>query len=522
MKKFFIRGVFVILLLIASYTAFGKANKRAEGRPNIVLIMVDDMGYSDIGCYGGEIETPNLDRLAANGIRYSEFYNTSKCNTSRESLLMGRYVNRVSEHKNFSSGPTLGELAQQAGYRTLWAGKNHNSIRPPERGFDRFFGIQGGLSNFFCPARKTADGRPVPYTGTSVNEWMVHDEWVELFVPTDPEFYVTDAITDNALLWLKEYSGEDKPFFLYLAYTAPHAPLQAREQDIKKYEGRYDVGYQEIRKQRYKRAVKDGVFNPETAPFHPQKITQWDSLSPEEKELEADRMEVYAAMIDRVDQNVGRVLSELEVRGELDNTLILFMSDNGANGSRGDEYKDYYTPTGNEQLGGMFSWEFLGKNWAMVANSPLGYYKKTSHEGGVCSPMIAYWPEGIPLKNGWVHEPAHLVDIMSTLLDLTDLRYPSEFNGEPAKPNEGISLLPSFRGEPLAVRKHKIGNDYKFGKMIRDGKWKLVQYKELGWELYDMEKDRTETRDLAEQMPEKVAAMKQAFSMWEQNCKAGL
>ncbi|MDZ8120254.1 arylsulfatase [Pontiella agarivorans] len=491
-------------------------------KPNILLIMVDDMGYSDIGCYGGEIETPNLDRLAANGLRYSQFYNTSKCNTSREALLSGRYVTRVTEHKNFAVGPTLGELAQQAGYRTLMAGKNHNKIRPTERGFDRFFGLQGGLSNFFCPARETADGRPLPYSSTSLVEWMVDDQWVEPFVPQDPEFYVTDAITDNGIQWLKEYEGEEKPFLLYLAYTAPHYPIQARAEDVAKYDGRYDAGYQVIQNQRYERMIGLGVIDPETSPLHPQKKKQWDSLSAEEQQQEANRMEVHAAMVDRVDQNIGRVLDELAAQGKLENTLILFLSDNGAERVYIKPDKDAYQPNGREVQGGAFTWDAIGQQWAYVANTPLGYFKKTSHEGGIRTPMIAYWPKGIKKTNRWCREPAHLVDIMATFLDLSDLNYPEQFNGRPAKPIEGISLVPSFSEEELPSREYKIGNDYKFGKMIRDGKWKLVKYKDDPWELYDMSTDNTETKNLAQQMPEKVSEMKKTYAQWEQNCQSGL
>lgn len=500
----------------------GVASGFAAEQPNILLIMVDDLGYSDIGCYGGEIETPNLDRLAANGLRYSQVYNCSKCNVSREALLMGRYVSRVSEHQNFASGPTLGELAQRAGYRTLMSGKNHNNIRPTERGFDRFFGLQGGLSNFFCPAAKTADGRALPYTKTALLEWMVDDQWVEPFVPQDPEFYVTDAITDNALGWLKEYKGEEKPFLLYLAYTAPHYPIQARAEDVAKYDGRYDAGYQVIRQRRYERMVREGIIDPAITPLHPQNITQWETLTSKQQQQEADLMEVYAAMVDRVDQNIGRVLNELEAQGELENTLILFVSDNGAERVRCKSDKSSYQPNGTEEQGGAFTWTSIGNQWVSVANTPMGFYKKSSYEGGVCTPMIAHWPNGIQSKNGWVHDPAHLVDVMATLLDLSDQAYPAEFNGKPAKVNEGISLLPSFANQPLAKRTHPIGNDYKFGRMIRDGQWKLVQFKDQPWELFDLSQDRSETRNLALKMPEKVADMKKAYDQWSQDCLKGL
>lgn len=510
------------LIFILAFLGYSQLKAEKKEKPNILLIMVDDLGYSDIACYGGEISTPNLDELAANGIRYTQVYNTSKCNTSRSTLLSGRYEGRVNEFKNLTLGPTIGEMAKKAGYRTLMVGKNHNDIRPNERGFDRFMGFQGGQTNFFCPAKQMADGTPVAFTNTGIHEWMVDDKWVNPYIPQGPNFYTTDVFADYALEWLDEYKDEDKPFLLYMAFNAPHSPVQAREEDIAKYKGKYDDGYEAIRNERYKRMIKLGVIDPKTAPIYPEKISDWNSLTPEEQAYEAKCMEVYAAAIDRVDQNIGRVLSELENQGKLDNTLIVFLSDNGAERARGNAYLHNYIPTGKERMGGPGTFLYIGLQWSYVSNCPLAKFKKTSHEGGVCTPMIVHWPKGIEEKNTWYHQPAHLVDIMPTILELTEQDFPIEFNGDKAKPLEGVSLVPSFSGKPLQERRIKIGNDYKFGKMIRDGKWKLVKYKDQPWELYDLSKDRTETNNLAQQMSEKVAYLIKEYEEWEKNCSLGL
>ena len=495
---------------------WGSLMLQAQQKPNILIIMVDDMGYSDIGCYGGEIQTPNLDKLASNGIRFSQSYNTSKCNTSRESLLCGRYVNMKNQGSNFNVGPTIGEVAQKAGYRTLMVGKNHNAIRPPKRGFDRFMGIQGGGSNYYAPSGKLINGDPVPQK--DIREWMVDDKWVKPYQPIDPNFYVTDVFTDYAINWLNEYEKEENPFLLYVAYNAPHSPVQAPADVVKKYIGKYDDGFESVRNARYKRMVEKGMIDPKKSPLYPQEIDDWKEMSPEERAFEAKCMEVYAAAIDKVDQNIGRMISLLEKQGKLDNTLIWFMSDNGAERVRGQIEETHYVPTGNERIGGPKSYPYIGKQWSYVSNTPLAYYKKTSHEGGIRTPTIAHWPKFIKEKNSWYHEPIHLVDIMSTVLELTNQKYPKKYNNSNAKPIEGVSLLPALKNKSLAYRKHKIGNDYKFGKMIRIEDWKLVKFKDEPWELYDLSKDLTETNDLAKKHPEKLAQMIEEYKIWVANC----
>jgi len=493
----------------------------ADSRPNIIIMMADDMGYSDIGCYGGEVATPELNNLATNGLRYSQMYNTSKCTTTRSSLLTGRYVDSKSYSANYEAGPTFGEVAKDAGYRTLWSGKNHSHIRPPERGFDRFYGFQGGACNFWNPGNKTQDGKDFPHIIDY--EWMVNDKWIKPFIPENESYYMTDEITTNALNWLDEYKAEEKPFLLYLAYNAPHWPLHAKKEDIKKYEGVYDGGYQAIREARYKKMIQEGIIDADTAPLHPQPITDWNEVDPEEQKRESKRMEIHAAMIDNLDQNIGRVVNWLKDSGELENTLILFFVDNGASEERTKRYEPNYVVTGKEEPGSVMTYDCIGKQWSLVANTPLHLHKKTSFEGGINSPMIAHWPKGISKGHSWSHQPVHLVDIMSTVIDLSKGSYPKSFNGKKAKPKEGISLRPSFSGDNLEERSTKMGFQWAKGYALRDHDWKIVRLgQSKPWELYNMKVDRTETNNLASKMPEKVKAMNAQWEKWNKQVKADL
>ena len=502
----------MILRITAFFIFISLALQAADKRPNIVLILCDDMGYSDIGCYGGEIQTPNLDSLAAGGIRYSQMYNTSKCTTTRSSILTGRYVTGASTGINYVKGQTIGEVLKAAGYRTLWSGKNHSSIKPPERGFDRFYGFQGGACNFWNPGDQLQNGGKFPHI--KAYEWMVDDKWLPKYIPEDPNYFMTDVITDNAVSWLKQYSGEDKPFFLFLAYNAPHWPLHAPDKDIAKYKGVYDGGYQKIRQARYKKMIDLGVIDPKTAPLYKADIADWNSVPEKEQKLEAKRMEIHAAMVDNMDQNIGRVMDLLKKQGEFENTLFLFLTDNGASHERDMRAFKNYTPTGKEKMGGVMSYECIGYNWSQVANTPLARHKTTSHEGGVNTPLIAHWPKGIKKTNSWEHQPAHLVDIMSTAIEMAGANYLEEFNGKKTMPLQGLSLVPTFSAKKLGARKTPIGYNFGRGKGVRSERWKLVSYKNGPWELYDMVNDRTETKNLADKMPEKVSEMIKLYDQW--------
>ena len=486
-------------------------------QPNILIILADDMGYSDIGCYGGEIHTPNIDRLAANGMRFSNMYNTAKSFPSRAALLTGAYYQRT--NVDFSNTATLGEVLRPAGYHTLWSGKNHAMFNPETRGFDRYFGMIGGCENHFNPGRNAAPGQPTPAYKINSNRWAPDQKGmpeIKNFVPDDTKFYDTDVFTDHALTWLDEYKKDHKPFLLYMAYTAPHWPLQAWPEDISKYKGVYDGGYEAIRQARYKRQVEMGLIDPKTSALPAMEFAdskpKWEALSPAEKKLEASRMEIYAAMVDRLDQNIGRLLKKLEEQGKLDNTLILFMSDNG--GCAVVPTVDAEDP--NAEMGSVASYPSYGQNWASVSNTPLRKWKTTSHEGGISTPLLACWPAGLKAQSEWNHTPLHLIDIMPTVIEATGAIFPGESKEAKISQPDGLSLIPAFKGEAI-VRKKPLYFQFGKGSAIRDNQWKLVR---LGttWELYDLTHDRTETQDLATKRPDIVHKMDADWLNWWKNC----
>jgi len=468
--------------------------KDTPTRPNVVLIMVDDMGFADLGCYGGEINTPTLDKLAAEGMRFTQFYNTAKCGPTRASLLSGCYHREVGE-KRLANCITLAEAMRTAGYTTLMTGKWHLGANPIARGFDHYFGHLSGATNFF-KGDKTfrLDDKP--------------------FNVPDKGFYTTDANTDYAMRFLTEAvtkggpstgSGHAKPFFLYIAYNAPHYPLQAWPEDIAKYRGKFMAGWDELRKQRHRRQLKMGLLKPQwkLAP-RAAEVKPWAELSEDEKKIEDLTMAVYAAMIDRVDQNIARLLGKLKQLGVADNTLLLFLSDNG-----GCPFQR--TRTRNIPPGPANSYWTCHKGWAQVSNTPFRLYKQNQHEGGIATPLIAHWP-GVIAGGTITDQAGHLVDIMATLLDITRTKYPETFNGHKLRPMRGKSLLPVFQG------KQRRGHDdifFEFSryKALRAGKWK-ISWQYGPWELYDMEADRTELHNLAARMPEKVAELAKRHEAW--------
>jgi arylsulfatase len=480
----------------------------SSDRPNIVLILVDDMGYSDLGCYGGEIETPNLDRLARGGTRFTQMYNTSKCWTTRISLLTGIYHQR--SDRDFRNTAIAGQVMCAAGYRTWWSGKHHASFNPYDRGFDHFSGFLGGAINFWNPSDVARPGEPLP-GWRSTYTWAFDDKLVKPFVP-DKSFYATDAFTDWALQWLDEERGEDEPFFLYVAYNAPHWPLHAHAKDIQKYDGVYDAGYEAIRRARYERQIESGLFDSQTASLSPPDHVVWAELSNKQQQEETLRMQIHAAMVDRVDQNIGRLIAKLKQIDQFDNTLVLFLVDNGASherpGNKGKKSED-------AAWGTVGSFEAIGQSWANVANAPMRKWKICSTEGGINTPMIAHWPRGITAESDSIcRHPCHLIDLLPTFMELAGDRakYPAKL-----PPIDGISLAPIFRGE-TPKRSKPLYFQYGSWQAIRDGKWKLVQQKSNPWQLYDLSKDRTETRDQAGQEPDRVEAMQQQWLAWYRDC----
>jgi len=481
--------------------------------PNIVLILADDMGWSDLGCYGSEIATPNLDRLAESGIRFTQFHNTAKCFPSRACLLTGLYAQQCGMARGPGSfGPcvTLGDVLRAAGYRTLAAGKHHSKDNLYDMGFDRYFGLRDGCCNYFNP------GKPRPGEGIPSQKrpqrraWCIDDKTLVPYTPEEKDFYTTDYFTKYAVDYLDEYGKEDKPFFLYLAYTAPHDPLQAWPEDIAKYADRYVNGWEKLRGERYKRQVEIGLID-QSMPLSEPTYRDWEGLNAAKKEEEARKMAVYAAMIDRMDQNIGKVLKKIEQLGELENTLVLFASDNGCSA----EVARGKTSTG--PIGSMTRWASLGRDWANACNTPYRYFKNYSHEGGICTPLIAHWPAGIRQPGRISDQPGHFIDIMATLVDVADAEYPAEHDGRPIPPCEGTSLKPIFDNQGRFERE-PIFWQWSRGKAVLKGRWKLVSWGG-DWELYDMEKDKTETNNLAESHPEVVAELKSLHSAWLDHCK---
>ncbi len=518
-------------LFSLSFSLAGCANVRARNtrsRPNIVLILADDMGYSDIGCYGGEIETPNLDRLAANGLRFTQFYNAARCCPTRASLLTGLYPHQadVGHMVYRDEGPgyhgrlsrncvTLAEVLKTAGYHTMMSGKWHvghdDGVYPSQRGFDRFYGIHKHVDSYW----KVLPGCPVFMDGKQV------------IAPTadppnrlhpDQEWYTTNVFTDHALEFLDEAAGKDAPFFLYLAYNSPHWPLEAPDADIEKYRGRYKDGWRPVREKRLQRMRKMGILKNSWA-LSPSDAPQWESLSEDDRDNLDFRRAIYAAQIDNMDQNIGRLIERLKKMGTYDNTLILFLSDNGCSAeperqmfgykfkeNRIENFQQWRKQSGRSSSQGLA--------WANASNTPFRKYKKWTHEGGIATPLIAHWPNGINGKPRLVHDPGHIIDVMATCVEVSGASYPEQFNGRKIQPMEGQSLVPAFKGKEIQ-RKEPIFWEHEGNWAIREGNWKLVCDGPGGpWELYDLQADRTELNNLAEENPEKVAELADKWHTW--------
>ena len=473
-----------------------------SSRPNIIVIVCDDMGFSDIGCFGGEIETPNLDRLAAGGLRFIDFHNNAKCSETRASLLTGLW-HQQSKNLKQPGHVTLAEVLRSSGYRTLMSGKWHVANTPTERGFDRYFGFLGGCINFF--------------TG---EDWQTGKNLMRLDAREfkAPEgFYSTDAFTDYAIEFIDQGRGgsdstaatasDDQPFFLYLAHNAPHFPLHALPQDIAKYRGRYDEGWDVIRRRRQKRLTELGVIDStwELSERDP-KVESWSSLTSDQREFLIPMMEVYAAMVDRLDQNIGRLTDYLRRTNQFDNTLILFFSDNGACPYQRLRQRGVAPGPAESDIA-------YDARWANMCNTPLRLYKQYAHHGGTLTPMIAHWPSGIKARGGFSRFTSHLVDVMPTVVEMSGAEYPATWNGHNVLPMEGMSLLPAFRGEETRVDKPLFW-EFSANHGVRDGDWKLVAERSKPWELYNVSLDRSETNDLSREQPEMVETLGKVYDAW--------
>lgn len=461
-------------------------------RPNIVIVVCDDMGFSDIGCFGGEIDTPNLDQLAAGGLRFTDFHNNAKCSETRASIMTGLW-HQQSKNLNRPGHVTMAEVLRDAGYRTLMSGKWHLASTPTERGFDRYFGFLSGAINFF--------------TGL---DWQTGENLMRLDedeYQAGEGFYSTDAFTDYAIDFLDESDSDDQPFFLYLAHNAPHFPLHALPEDIAKYKNRYRVGWDTIRKQRHIRLRELGVIDDtwRLSPRDP-KVEPWQSITPAQVEFLEPMMAVYAAMVDRLDQNIGRLVQHLKSTDRLDNTLILFFSDNGAC-----PYQRLQSP--GVPPGPANSDIAYDARWANMCNTPLRLYKQYAHQGGTLTPMIAHWPAGIDARGQFSGFTSHLVDLMPTVVELSGAKYPKESGGQEILPMEGVSLLPAFGGASDRG-KHPIFWEFAGNHAVRDGNWKLVAERSEDWELYDLSRDRCETENLRGKHPEKMITLAGLYDAW--------
>ena len=484
--------VTLVVWLLTTGLPFRPAS--AADRPNIVVIMADDMGFSDLGCYGSEIDTPHLDALARDGLRFSQFYNTAKCHSSRVSLLTGQYCIAAGDTA-MSHAVTSAEILGKAGYFTAMTGKWHLKHQPTDFGFHKYFGHLSGACNFFKgDGTFRLNGSPwqVPETG----------------------FYTTVANVDFALKFLAEARETGKPWYLYVAFNAPHAPLHALPQDYAKYRGRFDIGWDVVRAARVAKQKKIGLLpeNLKASP-RPEHLPAWKSMEPWRQKYEANRMTTLAAMIDRVDQETGRLVSDLQDNGELDNTLILFVSDNGACPyDRRKPLLDVEPTNGDISLAD-------STGWAWARNSPFRYYKQNQFEGGIATPAIVHWPAGLKTSPGSIiHSPAHLIDVVPTLAEITDSAIPRSWPERELRPVSGMSLKPVFDGNPLS-RPAPIHLLFSGDRGLRDGDWKAVSFRRETWELYNIADDRTELKNLAEQHPERLQKM---IDTWTEMTKSVL
>lgn len=481
----------IVFSIFAVMTVLVTSVAAAADRPNVVVIMADDLGYSDIGCYGSEIETPNLDALAVGGARFSQFYNTAKCHSSRVALLTGQYCLAAGDTA-LSHGVTSAELLNRAGYFTAMTGKWHLDRQPTDFGFNRYFGHLSGACNYFSGDNSFRLNR---------QPWKVPDSG----------FYTTVANVDFALNFLSEARQTKKPWYLYIAFNAPHAPLHALPQDFAKYKGRYFDGWDKVRDARIAKQKSIGLLPQSLKPSpRPETIPAWDEMEKWKRDYEANRMTTLAAMIDRVDQEIGRLVADLKQNGEFDNTLILFVSDNGAC-----PY-DRKAPLLNVEPTNAETSLSDSTGWAWARNSPFRFYKQNQFEGGISTPAIVHWPAGLKTPAGSViHEPAHLIDVLPTLAEITGSEIPEQFDNRDLRPISGVSLKPVFDGNTIASRR-PIHLLFAKDRGLRDGDWKLVSFQGEAWELYNVAEDRTELNDLAAAEPDRLKKM---IAMWNDMTK---
>ncbi len=514
----------MIVALLFAWAIAGQSRALAApaDRPNVVILLADDLGFSDIGCYGGEISTPNLDRLAAGGVRFTQFYNTARCWPSRAALLTGYYAQQVrrdslpgdrggARGERPAWAPLLPELLKPLGYRSYHSGKWHVDGKVLAGGFDRSYSLEDH-NRLFTPQNHTRDDKPLePATA-------------------DANYYATTAIAEHAIDCLREHAAQhaNQPFFSYVAFTVPHFPLHALQKDIDRYRQKYLAGWNEMQAARGKRLVELGIVNQSPAAMEPEvgppyafpdvleklgpgevnRPVAWSSLTDEQRAFQAEKMAIHAAMVDRMDQEIGRIIAQLEAMGQLENTLVLFASDNGASAEmmvRGDGH-DRTAPAGSAA-----TFLCLGPGWSSVANTPFRRHKTWTHEGGIATPLVVHWPRGIRAKNELRHDPGHLIDIVPTLMEVAGGKLPVEWDGAMVPTRPGTSLVPALSRDG-ALGERSLWWLHEENRAMRIGDWKLVSEKRRGdWELYDLAKDRSESVDLAAEHPDKVSELESAW-----------
>jgi arylsulfatase A-like enzyme len=535
---------------VVSFWLIATSTAQAADPPNIIIVLADDLGYSDLGCYGGEIHTPNIDSLAKNGAKFTQVYNSARCCPSRASLMTGLYPSQAgigdftTGQPSKTRGPgylgrlnnqcaTLAEVLRPAGYSCYYVGKwhMHPETGPIRRGFDEFYGYTNDHSH---------DQYDADYYFR-----LPKDRKKEIDPPAD-KFYATDVFNDYALEFIRQgqqrKEEEGKPWFLFLGHSSPHFPVQAPAERADKYDATYSQGWDKLREKRFERMKTLGIVNGKHWQLPPRALVPvdgdaiangypgktnpaWDALDKDRQADLARRMAVFAAMVEGVDNGVGEIVEHLNKTGDLDNTLIIFLSDNGACYEWGpfgfdgrSRRGETILRTGDElqKTGTRGTHQSYGSGWANLGNTPLRLYKHFTHEGGISTPFIAHWPAGIGRTEGWIREPAHVMDIMPTLLDVTGAKYPEKLGDEKVAPFEGTSLLPAMQGKELPKR--SIGFDHQGAHALRKGDWKLVWAKrmptEIKWELYNLAEDRCELNDLADKYPERVAAMAAEWDTW--------
>lgn len=517
--------IFVIYLIVLPLIFTACKKESTLKKPNIILIMADDMGFSDIGIMGGEAKTPNIDALASEGILYKQFYNAARCCPTRASLMTGLYPHQsgmgwmtVRDLGTYSytdelnhNCVTIAEVLKGAGYNTYMSGKWHvvadknttqdgdKNAWPVQRGFDHYFGTLVGDGSYYSPRALTSQNT---------------------IIEAPEEFYYTNAISDTAVSMIRENEKEDAPFFMYVAYTAPHWPLHAPEEDFAPYLDTYKIGWDSLRVERFNRQKALGIIDENwTLSERNPDAPAWSSLSEEQKEDMTKRMAIYTAQIAIMDEGIGRIINELKKEGELDNTLIFFLSDNGGCAE--------YTSNASRDLadlGTEKSFESYRLPWANASNTPFRMFKHWVHEGGIATPLIIHWPDGVVNPGRTSGRPGQLMDIMTTCVEVSGAKYPTEYNGNEIHPMEGESLVQSIKNKGDA-RKADLYWEHEANRAIRVGEWKLVMMAtnrfpfEGKWELYNLVEDRTETNDLAEKYPEKVEEMKTKWDEWAKRVK---